>query len=148
VVALLSVAGPATAGPRGIDIPIPFDPTGGLSGVSDACNNLDAPMPASPYGDGSFIVRMTALGAASKAGTQLNDPEEINNELDPFRNKDEVSLESAYGTSPQWWTYDNGCTGGDLDRQHHVGDLGDLAELVACVVERGDRGELVPQGAG
>ena len=112
VVALLSVAGPAAAaGPKGIDIPIPFDPTGGLSGVSDACNNLDAPMPASPYGDGSFIVRMTALGAASKAGTQLNDPEEINDELDPFRNKDEVSLESAYGTTPQWWTYDNGCTG-------------------------------------
>ncbi|OIJ24133.1 hypothetical protein [Nocardioides luteus] len=111
VVALLSVAGPAAAGTRGIDIPIPFDPTGGLSGVSDACNNLDAPMPASPYGDGSFIVRMTALGAASKAGTELNDPEKINDELDPFRNKDEVSLESAYGTSPQWWTYDNGCTG-------------------------------------
>ncbi|NGN95243.1 hypothetical protein G5C66_21205 [Nocardioides sp. KC13] len=112
MVALLSVAGPATAaGPKGIDIPIPFDPTGGLSGVSDACNNLDAPMPASPYGDGSFIVRMTALGAASKAGTELNDPEKINDELDPFRNKDEVSLESAYGTSPQWWTYDNGCTG-------------------------------------
>ncbi|MEU6136758.1 hypothetical protein [Nocardioides sp. NPDC047086] len=112
VVALLSVAGPAAAaGPKGIDIPIPFDPTGGLSGVSDACNNLDAPMPASPYGDGSFIVRMTALGAASKAGTELNDPEKINDELDPFRNKDEVSLESAYGTTPQWWTYDNGCTG-------------------------------------
>lgn len=112
VLALLSVAGPAAAaGPRGIDIPIPFDPTGGLSGVSDACNNLDAPMPASPYGDGSFIVRMTALGAASKAGTELNDPEKVNDELDPFRNKDEVSLESAYGTSPQWWTYDNGCTG-------------------------------------
>ncbi|MFE6509393.1 hypothetical protein ACFVDI_20125 [Nocardioides sp. NPDC057767] len=111
VVALLSVAGPAAAGPKGIDIPIPFDPTGGLSGVSDACNNLDAPMPASPYGDGSFIVRMTALGAASKVGTELNDPEKINDELDPFRNKDEVSLESAYGTSPQWWTYDNGCTG-------------------------------------
>ncbi|GGU42511.1 hypothetical protein [Nocardioides albus] len=111
VVALLSVAGPAAAGPKGIDIPIPFDPTGGLSGVSDACNNLDAPMPASPYGDGSFIVRMTALGAASKVGTELNDPEKVNDELDPFRNKDEVSLESAYGTSPQWWTYDNGCTG-------------------------------------
>lgn len=111
VVALLSVAGPATAGTKGIDIPIPFDPTGGLSGVSDACNNLDAPMPASPYGDGSFIVRMTALGAASKAGTELNDPEKVDDELDPFRNKDEVSLESAYGTTPQWWTYDNGCTG-------------------------------------
>ncbi|WP_211352514.1 hypothetical protein [Nocardioides albertanoniae] len=112
VLALLALAGPASAiGPKGIDIPIPFDPTGGLSGVGDACNNLDAPMPASPYGDGSFIVRMTALGAASKAGTKLNDPEKVNDELDPFRNKDKVSLESAYGTSPQWWTYDNGCTG-------------------------------------
>ncbi|GGR60701.1 hypothetical protein GCM10010197_29690 [Nocardioides luteus] len=79
--------------------------------MGDACNNLDAPMPASPYGDGSFIVRMTALGAASKAGTELNDPKKVDDELDPFRNKDEVSLESAYGTSPQWWTYDNGCTG-------------------------------------
>lgn len=107
VLGLLSFAAPASA----IDIPIPFDPTGGLSGVSDACNNLDAPMPASPYGDGSFIVRMTALGAASKAGTELNDPTKVDSELDPFRNKDEVSLESAYGTSPQWWTYDNGCTG-------------------------------------
>ncbi|MGH3351483.1 MAG: hypothetical protein ACRDPS_12535 [Nocardioides sp.] len=54
---------------------------------------------------------MTALGAASKAGTELNDPEKVDDDLDPFRNKDEVSLESAYGTSPQWWTYDNGCTG-------------------------------------
>ena len=74
---LLALAGPVAADPKRVDIPIPFDPSGGLSGVSDACYNLDAPMPASPYGDGSFIVRMTALGAASKAGTELNAPEKF-----------------------------------------------------------------------
>ncbi|MBO0842038.1 MAG: hypothetical protein J2O46_02550 [Nocardioides sp.] len=122
VLSVLGLAGPASASTHGIDIPIPFDPTGGLSGVSNACNNLDAPMPASPYGDGSFIVRMSILGAAQQAGEKVNPdtgksastaakPGAVDPQKDPFRNKDNVSIESVYGTTPQWWTYDNGCTG-------------------------------------
>lgn len=61
----------------------------------DPCNNTDAPIPASPYGDGSWTVK-------------LGDPEEG---ADPFDNPDEVTLESVYGTTPKWATYDNGCTG-------------------------------------
>ena len=65
------------------------------AGAADlACNNDDAPIPASPNGAGSWIVQ---LGESPKGG-------------DPF-DDDDVSLESTYGTTPQLWTYDNGCTG-------------------------------------
>jgi len=59
------------------------------------CNNADAPIPASPYGDGSLGVKIGDAGA----------------DADPFESADEVTLESVYGTAPQLWTYDNGCTG-------------------------------------
>ncbi|MGY0388911.1 restriction endonuclease fold toxin-2 domain-containing protein [Nocardioides sp. WG-D5] len=59
-----------------------------------ACNNDDAPIPASPHGAGSWIVQ---LGESPK-------------DADPF-DDDGVTLESTYGTTPQLWTYDNGCTG-------------------------------------
>jgi hypothetical protein len=60
----------------------------------DPCNNDDAPIPASPHGAGSWIVQ---LGESPK-------------DADPF-DDDGVTLESTYGTTPQLWTYDNGCTG-------------------------------------
>ncbi|GGR63845.1 hypothetical protein J2S40_004774 [Nocardioides luteus] len=67
---------------------------GSPAGAVDlACNNDDAPIPASPHGSGSWIVQ---LGESPKNG-------------DPF--DDDVTLESTYGTTPQLWTYDNGCTG-------------------------------------
>ncbi|MGH3971824.1 MAG: hypothetical protein ACRDS9_00635 [Pseudonocardiaceae bacterium] len=72
------------------------------------CGDTDAPMPASPYGDGSFIVR------PSTAVTELPDdydPGAVVDAEDPFRSPDEVSIESVYGTAAQWWTYDTGCTG-------------------------------------
>lgn len=59
------------------------------------CNNTDAPIPASPYGDGSLGVKVGDADA----------------DADPFESPDEVTLESVYGTAPQLWTYDNGCTG-------------------------------------
>ncbi|MFE3997199.1 Tox-REase-5 domain-containing protein [Nocardioides sp. YIM B13467] len=65
----------------------------GAAGL-DACNNDDAPIPASPHGAGSWIVQ---LGESPKDG-------------DPF-DDDGVTLEATYGTTPQLWTYDNGCTG-------------------------------------
>ena len=65
----------------------------GAAGL-DACNNDEAPVPASPHGAGSWIVQ---LGESPK-------------DADPFDN-DGVTLESTYGTTPQLWTYDNGCTG-------------------------------------
>ena len=58
------------------------------------CNNDEAPIPASPHGAGSWIVQ---LGESPKDG-------------DPF-DDDGVTLESTYGTTPQLWTFDNGCTG-------------------------------------
>lgn len=72
------------------------------------CGDTDAPIPASPHGDGSFIVE------PSTADTTLPKrwkPGEIDDATDPFRNPDTVSIESVYGTGPQWWTYDTGCTG-------------------------------------
>jgi hypothetical protein len=72
------------------------------------CGDSDAPMPASPYGDGSFIAR------PSTAETKLPDnyePGRIVEETDPFRHPDDVSLESVYGTAPSWWVYDTGCMG-------------------------------------
>lgn len=68
---------------------------GSPAGAADpACNNDDAPIPASPHGAGSWIVQ---LGESPK-------------DADPFED-DGVTLESTYGTTPQLWTYDNGCTG-------------------------------------
>ena len=63
----------------------------------DACNNLDAPIPASPHGFGSFIIELDVNRAGRAA--------------DPFAAEHPASIESVYGTSPQWFTYDNGCTG-------------------------------------
>jgi hypothetical protein len=51
----------------------------------------DPPVPASPY----------VSGVAVK-------PKVINTG-DPFNDKG-VSIESVYGTTPQWWNYDNGCS--------------------------------------
>ncbi|MFD7073954.1 DNA/RNA non-specific endonuclease [Nocardioides sp. NPDC059952] len=62
--------------------------------VDLACNNDEAPIPASPHGAGSWIVQ---LGESPQ-------------DADPFED-DGVTLESTYGTTPQLWTYDNGCTG-------------------------------------
>lgn len=59
------------------------------------CDNDEPPIPASPHGPGSLIVQVT--GPPRK-------------DADPFTDKD-VSLESVYGTTPQWWTLKNGCTG-------------------------------------
>lgn len=68
---------------------------GSPAGAVDlACNNDEAPIPASPHGAGSWIVQ---LGESPK-------------DADPFEDEG-VTLESTYGTSPQLWTYDNGCTG-------------------------------------
>ncbi|TQL70291.1 TrbL/VirB6 plasmid conjugal transfer protein [Nocardioides albertanoniae] len=68
---------------------------GSPAGAADlACNNDDAPIPASPHGAGSWIVQL----------------EESPKDADPFDDEG-VSLESTYGTTPQLWTYDNGCTG-------------------------------------
>ncbi|MBG6098575.1 DNA/RNA non-specific endonuclease [Nocardioides luteus] len=83
------VAVPATA------IDVPFDPLP-IPG-EDACNNLDAPIPASPHGFGSFVVKLDIDRAGWSA--------------DPFADEHPASIESVYGTSPQWFTYDNGCTG-------------------------------------
>ncbi|EGD40918.1 serine/arginine repetitive matrix protein 2 [Nocardioidaceae bacterium Broad-1] len=83
------VAVPATA------IDVPFDPLP-IPG-EDACNNLDAPIPASPHGFGSFVVKLDIDRAGRSA--------------DPFADEHPASIESVYGTSPQWFTYDNGCTG-------------------------------------
>lgn len=73
-----------------------------------ACGDTDAPVPASPYGDGSFIARPATAVTDLPEGWK---PGEIDDATDPFRNADEVSLESVYGTAPQWWTYDTGCAG-------------------------------------
>ncbi|MER6936448.1 DNA/RNA non-specific endonuclease [Nocardioides sp. NPDC127514] len=68
---------------------------GSPAGAADlACNNDEAPIPASPHGAGSWIVQ---IGESPK-------------DADPF-DDDGVTLESTYGTTPQLWTYDNGCTG-------------------------------------
>lgn len=58
------------------------------------CNNDDAPLPASPQGPASMAVRVTK---APKDADPFTDPQ--------------VSIESVYGTTPQFFTYDNGCTG-------------------------------------
>lgn len=58
------------------------------------CNNDDAPLPASPQGPASMAVRVTKAPA----------------DADPFTDP-QVSIESVYGTTPQFFTYDNGCTG-------------------------------------
>lgn len=76
-------------------IDVPFDPLP-IPG-EDACNNLDAPIPASPHGFGSFVVELEIDRAGRSA--------------DPFATQHPASIESVYGTSPQWFTYDNGCTG-------------------------------------
>ena len=76
-------------------IDVPFDPLP-IPG-EDACNNLDAPIPASPHGFGSFAVELDIDRAGRSA--------------DPFAAEHPASIESVYGTSPQWFTYDNGCTG-------------------------------------
>lgn len=89
VLGLLFMSSPANA------IDIPFDPTP-IPG-EDACNNLDAPIPASPHGFGSFIINP----GVDPAGRSP----------DPFAAEHPASLESVYGTSPQWFTFDNGCTG-------------------------------------
>lgn len=89
VLGLLFMSSPAGA------IDIPFDPTP-IPG-EDACNNLDAPIPASPHGFGSFIINP----GVDPAGRSP----------DPFGAEHPASLESVYGTSPQWFTFDNGCTG-------------------------------------
>ncbi|MDR7313714.1 hypothetical protein J2S40_004772 [Nocardioides luteus] len=86
---MLPTALPAAA------IDIPFDPLP-IPG-EDACNNLDAPIPASPHGFGSFVVELDIDRAGRSA--------------DPFAAEHPASIESVYGTSPQWFTYDNGCTG-------------------------------------
>lgn len=72
---IVGAAGPAT----GLDL--------------DACNNTEAPIPASPYGDGSWIVRSGDAPA----------------DADPFDDPG-TTLESTYGTTPKLWTFDNGCT--------------------------------------
>jgi hypothetical protein len=84
----------------GIDLPSP----------SDVCNNTDAPVPASPYGDGSWIVRMSPGAEALIHGGHTVDGQRVATLKDPFTDAG-VSLESTYGTTPQWWTYDNGCGG-------------------------------------
>lgn len=76
-------------------IDVPFDPLP-IPG-EDACNNLDAPIPASPHGFGSFVVKL--------------DIDQAGRSADPFADQHPASIESVYGTSPQWFTYDNGCTG-------------------------------------
>lgn len=81
VFAALCVVAPASA----VDLPSLLDP----------CNNTDAPIPASPQGPASLTVRVTKPAK----------------DADPFADPDDLSIESVYGTTPQWWTYDNGCTG-------------------------------------
>lgn len=85
LVFLVGVAGatPATA-----------DPAGSPGGLDLGCNN-DAPIPAAPGGAGGFAAR----------------PGDAAPDADPFENPGAASLESVYGPVPQWWTYDNGCTG-------------------------------------
>lgn len=90
---LVATASSAHAGPRGDLID---------------CGDTDAPIPASPYGDGSFIVRPSTAETELPAGYE---PGEIVDATDPFRSPDEVSLESTYGTAYRWWVYDVGCTG-------------------------------------
>lgn len=72
------------------------------------CGDTDAPIPASPYGDGSFIVRPSTAETELPAGYK---PGEIVDASDPFRSLDTVSLESTHGTAYRWWVYDTGCTG-------------------------------------
>ncbi|MGH3977328.1 MAG: hypothetical protein ACRDS9_29055, partial [Pseudonocardiaceae bacterium] len=94
VVTLFLVGGsPAHAGPR--------------ADLVD-CGDTDAPMPASPYGDGSFIVPPATAFTELPAGY---DPGDIVDAQDPFRSPEAVSIESVYGTAAQWWTFDTGCTG-------------------------------------
>lgn len=81
---------------------------GGPRGDLIDCGDTNAPIPASPYGDGSFIARPSTAETELPAGYQ---PGEIVDAADPFRSPDEVSLESAYGTAPRWWVYEAGCTG-------------------------------------
>ncbi|EGD42824.1 putative serine/arginine repetitive matrix protein 2 [Nocardioidaceae bacterium Broad-1] len=59
------------------------------------CDNDDPPIPASPRGPGSLAIQVTKPPSA---------------DADPFTDEG-VTLESVYGTTPQWWTYKNGCTG-------------------------------------
>lgn len=90
---LAGTASSAHAGPRGDLID---------------CGDTDAPIPASPYGDGSFIARPSNAETELPAGYK---PGEIVDASDPFRSPDTVSLESTYGTAYRWWVYDVGCTG-------------------------------------
>lgn len=86
--------------------------TPALAGVrSDilGCNNDDAPLPASPYGDSSFIVKPSTADRFKPS--KDTKPGAVDPDVDPFRHPETVSLESTYGATPQWWTYDNGCTG-------------------------------------
>lgn len=103
-------AAPAAA--LNIPNPLPNIPVPHISVPNplDACNNLDAPTPASPYGDGSWIVRLSSVDVVARGGRSVNG-EAGSSTGDPFDNPDSVSLESTYGSTPQWWTYDNGCTG-------------------------------------
>lgn len=72
------------------------------------CGDTDAPIPASPYGDGSFIVRPSTAETELPAGYK---PGEIIDASDPFRSPETVSMESTYGTAYRWWVYEVGCTG-------------------------------------
>lgn len=72
------------------------------------CGDTDAPMPASPYGDGSFIVPPST---ALKELPEGYEPGGVVDAQDPFRSPEEVSIESVYGTAAQWWTFETGCTG-------------------------------------
>jgi hypothetical protein len=99
------------------DIPLPDLPGGGIPNPTDLCNNDDAPIPASPYGDGSFIVRHSGslpggsnMNVFIHGGHVVVDEKTMDKQADPFKDPN-VSLESTYGTTPQWWSYDNGCTG-------------------------------------
>lgn len=105
-------AGPAAATPD-IPNPLPPLPIPHLPFIPDpaqVCNNTDPPMPASPYGDGSWIVRLSTADPVITGGHQVAGGDTSSRAADPFTDKG-VSLESVYGTTPQWFTYDNGCTG-------------------------------------
>jgi hypothetical protein len=95
----------------GVSVPVGLPSLPDSLNPTDVCNNLDAPIPASPYGDGSWIVRMSpASEALIHGGHAVGDGGRPTDLKDPFTDEG-VSLESTYGTTPQWWTYDNGCGG-------------------------------------
>lgn len=101
VLTMLALLGVSTGPAAAIDLPIPL-PTPG-------CGKGDPPTPASPYGDGSWIVRLSSAEALIQGGHQVAGAEQ--SAADPFTDPT-VSFESTYGVTPQWWAYDNGCVGG------------------------------------